>query len=95
LKDLHATLRSLDRATSPFEHFPNKRSEAKDVQWVRPKLVAEISFSNWTQDGLLRHPVFQGLREDKKASDVVHDIPISAADVRHLGKKTSGRGAKR
>lgn len=95
LKSLHAKLRRLDRATSPFEHFPEKRAEAKGVQWVKPELVAEINFSNWTEDGLLRHPVFQGLREDKKARDVIHDIPISIAEIRQLEKKPPKRGAKR
>lgn len=95
LKELHATLRPLDRVTSPFEHFPTKRAEALGVQWVDPKLVVEISFSNWTEDGLLRHPVFQGLREDKKARDVIHDVPISAAELQQLEKKSPKQGAKR
>jgi bifunctional non-homologous end joining protein LigD len=41
------------------------------VHWVEPTLVAEISYGEWTSDGRLRHPVFQGLREDKPAGDVV------------------------
>jgi bifunctional non-homologous end joining protein LigD len=44
--------------------------EAGKVTWVKPKLVAEVSFTEWTSDGLLRHPVFQGLREDKKPTDI-------------------------
>lgn len=44
--------------------------ERKTVLWVRPTLVAEVSFTEWTPDGLLRHPVYQGLRDDKKASQV-------------------------
>lgn len=43
---------------------------ATDVQWVHPTLVAEVAFTEWTADGLLRHPVFQGLREDKVPHDV-------------------------
>ena len=38
--------------------------------WVRPQLVAEIEFTEWTDDGMLRHPVFEGLREDKLPRDV-------------------------
>lgn len=44
--------------------------ESGKVTWVRPTLVAEVSFTEWTPEGLLRHPVFQGLREDKKATSV-------------------------
>lgn len=44
--------------------------ERKSVLWVKPTLVVEVSFSEWTPDGLLRHPVYQGLREDKKARQV-------------------------
>lgn len=44
--------------------------ESGKVTWVKPTLVAEVSFTEWTPEGLLRHPVFQGLREDKKATSV-------------------------
>jgi bifunctional non-homologous end joining protein LigD len=40
---------------------------------VKPKLVAQVQFTEWTEDGILRHPSFQGLREDKKAADVVRE----------------------
>jgi bifunctional non-homologous end joining protein LigD len=43
------------------------------VHWIKPQLVAEVEFTEWTRDGLLRHPSFQGLREDKKASQVVRE----------------------
>ncbi len=43
----------------------------KDVHWVEPRLVAEVQYSNWTSDGLLRHAAFQGLREDKSAEEVM------------------------
>ena len=49
--------------------------ESGKVQWVQPKLVAEVSFTEWTSDGLLRHPVFQGLREDKKPTDIKREEP--------------------
>ena len=57
------------------------------VQWVKPKLVVEISFTEWTADGLLRHPVFQGLREDKKPVEVKREgaVPEASAEVAQGG----------
>ena len=45
----------------------------RDVTWVRPELVAQVGFTEWTRDGRLRHPRFQGLRDDKAARDVVRE----------------------
>ncbi|MCL4813337.1 MAG: DNA ligase D, partial [Vicinamibacteraceae bacterium] len=45
----------------------------KATRWVRPELVGEIKFAEWTRDGVLRHPVFLGLRTDKKAAEVVRE----------------------
>jgi DNA ligase D-like protein (predicted ligase) len=67
LELLHTRLVPLHRATSPFTGGPKP---AGDIQWVNPKLVAEIGFSEWTSAGLLRHPRFVGLREDKPAHQV-------------------------
>jgi bifunctional non-homologous end joining protein LigD len=70
LTDLAARLRPLERKTSPFaDEVP--RAHAKDAHWVRPSLVGEVRFGEWTRDGRLRHPVWRGLRDDKSADDVV------------------------
>ncbi len=61
LELLYTRLTPLHRTTSPFAHGPKP---AGDIQWVTPRLVAEIGFSEWTSAGLLRHPRFIGLRED-------------------------------
>jgi bifunctional non-homologous end joining protein LigD len=50
----------------------------KNAHWVRPELVAEVAFTEWTKDGKARHPSFQGLREDKTAKDVVREVPTPA-----------------
>jgi bifunctional non-homologous end joining protein LigD len=57
------------------------------VQWVKPELVAEVAFSEWTPDGRLRHPSFQGLRDDKPASAVVREHPAPVNDVRAPTKR--------
>jgi bifunctional non-homologous end joining protein LigD len=67
LEDLHRRLVPLHRPTSPFSEGP---TPAGDIQWVDPKLVGEVGFSEWTSAGLLRHPRFLGLRSDKPARQV-------------------------
>ena len=47
--------------------------KASDSRWVRPELVAQVQFTEWTDDGILRHPSFQGLRIDKNPRDVVRE----------------------
>jgi bifunctional non-homologous end joining protein LigD len=69
-------LRPLERKTSPFPTTPKMpRVRKDDVVWVEPKLVAEVSFAEWTHDGRLRAPVYLGLREDKDAQEVRKEIP--------------------
>ena len=67
LELLHRKLVPLHRRTSPFAPGP---APAGEVQWVTPKLVVEIGFGEWTPAGLLRHPRYLGLREDKTAAEV-------------------------
>jgi DNA ligase D-like protein (predicted ligase) len=71
LTSLHARLRQRETTRSPFAGPVPERG----AHWVRPDLVAQIGFSEWTRDGRLRHPRFAGLREDKKAADVVRERP--------------------
>lgn len=65
-------LRPLETKRAPFSVVP--RSNAP-VHWVKPRLVAEVKFGEWTAEGLMRQPVFTGLRYDKKAEDVVREKP--------------------
>ena len=51
------------------------RPDRKGAHWIQPKLVAEINFSEFTGDGILRHPSFVALRDDKPAKDVVREVP--------------------
>ena len=63
-------LRPLLRKTSPLAEVPKMpRVRKDDVCWVEPELVAEVRFAEWTHDGRLRSPVYEGLREDKEAED--------------------------
>jgi len=73
--DLSAKLAKLERKTPTVEA---PRAAVRGAHWVTPKLVAEIAFTETTPDGVLRHPSFLGLREDKDAADVVAEKPASA-----------------
>ncbi len=68
LKELYDKLSPLITKAKPFKEKANKESS---VTWVEPKLVCEVSFTEWTNDQHLRHPVFKGLRTDKNMEEVV------------------------
>ena len=72
LREVRERLQPLERSTSPFaEAFPT----STPVKWVEPKLLAEVSFAEWTADGHLRQPIFRGLRDDKPATSVMREMP--------------------
>ena len=72
----HATLRALriqmDEMAQPDCPFADQVREPT-AHWIRPELVVQVGFSEWTRDGRLRHPRFSGLRTDKPASDVIRE----------------------
>jgi bifunctional non-homologous end joining protein LigD len=72
LADLSARLRAIETDRSPFADHPKAR---KGEHFVRPRLVGQVGFSEWTRDGKLRHPRFLGMRTDKKPKDVVRERP--------------------
>ena len=74
LKELHSKLKPLIRKTSPL-NVPIK--ETPDITWVDPVLVCNIKYTEMTDDGSVRHPVFQGLRVDKAASEVKLEKAVS------------------
>ncbi len=82
IQKLLKLLRPLHRDTPPFEEVPKMpRVRKGDVQWVEPRLVAEVSFGEWTHDGHIRHPAYLGLREDKDAEEVVEETIVEPADA--------------
>jgi bifunctional non-homologous end joining protein LigD len=70
LEELHGKLLRLETTKSPF---PAKVKDERVTTWVRPTLVAEVKFAEWTSKGELRQPVYLGLRSDKNAKDVVRE----------------------
>jgi bifunctional non-homologous end joining protein LigD len=71
LEMLGDELERRERPASPFELGDPPR----DARWAEPELVAEIGFAEWTRDGKLRQPRYQGLRDDKSAREVVREVP--------------------
>ena len=74
LKSISRQLAKLASDKSPFrERIPEQRL----AHWVKPELLAEVTFSEWTSDGSLRHPVFHALRTDKPAKAIVREEPVA------------------
>jgi len=83
LTNLNALFQKILRAECPFVNLPEKRrgrfgagvtaAEMKRCHWLEPQMVCQIKFAEWTRDEKLRQPVFLGLREDKDASEVIHE----------------------
>jgi bifunctional non-homologous end joining protein LigD len=74
LIQLRKKLGALAIKTPPFAEVPP--SEVAGAHWIEPKLAAEVRFTGFTQDGRLRHPVFRGLREDKRPSEIVRETAV-------------------
>ncbi len=79
-RELFGKLHRLERANPPFAAPPKGRNAG--VHWVRPSLVAEVEFTEWTSDGRLRHPSFVALRDDKSAPEVTRDEPAAPSAPR-------------
>lgn len=69
---LQEKLAKLERKTSPFLEEPKPNAP---VHWVKPELICEMSFSEWTKEGYMRHPQFEGMREDKKPTSIHREKP--------------------
>jgi bifunctional non-homologous end joining protein LigD len=95
----------LERALAPDRVDAPPAADAprmRDARWVRPRLVAQVAFAEWTSDGKLRHPSFQGLREDKRPEECVREGGITPPRpetpppaAARPGSSRASRGAKR
>jgi len=75
LKNIRETLEPLIQKECPFTVKPETNAP---VTWVKPELVCEVALSGWTEDAVMRHPVFLRLREDKAAREVVREKPLGS-----------------
>ena len=92
LRELTSRLKKLETDKCPYARSPD-RSQQRGVTWLEPKLVAEISYAARTEEGLLRHAVFHGLREDKLASQVVLEKPVSHPKSDHPRTRSANSGS--
>ena len=83
LRELHEKFVPLITDTKPVTA---KVPSAAATTWLKPKLVAEVKFTEWTAAGEMRHPVFLGLRTDKKAVDVVRELPVAPITPKRRGR---------
>jgi bifunctional non-homologous end joining protein LigD len=74
LRELHAKLAALEQKRPPFINPPTGY-DARGAHWVKPVLVGEVRFAEWTKEGILRQPSFQGLRQDKSANTISRERP--------------------
>lgn len=79
LAQVMRALQPLETKECPFAQRPKSNSPS---HWVRPKLVAEVKFAEWTNEGIMRVPVFVGLRQDKDPRECVREVALPSAPVR-------------
>ena len=92
LEAVHKKLQPLIVDHSPFDKKPKTNMPPT---WVKPKLVCEIKFSEWTKDRMARHPIFMGLRDDKKAKDVIFEKPKNMAQLSSSKKSAPKKDASK
>jgi bifunctional non-homologous end joining protein LigD len=84
-RELVERMRKIERPDPPFTLVP--RDDRRGSRWAEPRLIAEIAYGNWTTDGLMRHPKFLALREDKPAREVRLEWPPSAPGRRRTDQR--------
>jgi bifunctional non-homologous end joining protein LigD len=87
LSGLQRRLQDLETAAPPFDPPPR----VPEAHWTEPRLVADVSFSDWTAEGRLRHPVFRGLREDRDAAGIKLPDAALAGRPEPPGQSAAGR----
>ena len=93
LRQMMSELKPLGTDRAPFQNPPKGR-EARGVHWVRPELVSEVEFTEWTKEGILRHPSFKGLRKDKDPREIHREVP-DASPQTERGSRSTGSTRKR
>lgn len=90
LDDLSKRLARIEVKAPQVEGAPR----IKDARWVKPELVCQVRFTEWTNDGALRHPTFEGLREDKRPETVVREVERRLEEKKNEKKRTGSRSTR-
>ncbi len=95
LRELRARMDKLEVQKPAFKN-PPRGAEARRSHWLKPKLVGEVAFTEWTREGILRHPTFQGLREDKSPEEIARENPQTPPPEAHTAeaKRPAAKTAK-
>ena len=93
LVQTHERLEALEQDDPPTARTPPAR-ERRNAHWVKPKLVAEVRFTGWTEDDMLRHPAFIAFRTDKPASQIVREIAVKAEKIEKAVRTRKTRRAR-
>jgi bifunctional non-homologous end joining protein LigD len=94
-REWHDRVETLERKESPFDRHPDKRL-GEIWRWMKPTLVIQVAFQDWTQDGILRQPRYLGLRQDRDPKTVVREEPVHTEDVvKKRGAKTGKKSLSR
>jgi bifunctional non-homologous end joining protein LigD len=96
-KELMAKMKKLATSKVPFSEVPDVDKPSRfrpnppksKVTWLKPVLVCEVSYAEITDDGVMRHPSFEGLREDKNAKDVKEERPISNKTIKRRAERSN------
>ncbi len=89
----HKRSEKLARKESPFENLPDRRS-GENWHWMKPELVIQVAFQDWTQSGVLRQPRYLGLRQDRDPKTVVREEPAHTEDVVKSGVRQGKQGKR-
>ena len=89
----HERVKKLERKDSPFDRLPDKRP-GEIWHWMKPQLVIQVAFADWTQDGILRQPRYLGMRQDRDPKTVIREEPAHTEDMVGARRGKSGKTSR-
>lgn len=89
LRALHKDFTNLATDAPPFRDPPKQRG-APGLHWLQPKLIAEVKFAQWTNDGLIRQGAFMGMRSDKPAREIRQELPVPVEQAEQHAREEAG-----
>lgn len=92
LRALHKDFADLASDAPPFRDPPKKRG-APGLHWLQPRLIAEVKFAQWTNDGLIRQGAFMGMRSDKPAREIRQERPVPVEEAEQHAREEAGDAA--